>query len=199
MLPLKSSAFQIEAGCDEAGRGCLAGPVCAAAVILPSDFHSPLLNDSKKLSHKIRLKLRDEIIEKAVDFAVVMVNPEEIDRINILQASITGMHRALELLRKKPEFIAVDGNYFRPFQNIPHQTFVKGDGRFAHIAAASILAKTSRDMLMADLHREFPQYHWFTNKGYPTSDHRNAIRQFGITPHHRKSFQLLPAQLMLEI
>lgn len=199
MLPASFQQHLIEAGCDEAGRGCLAGPVCAAAVILPTDFSHPLLNDSKKLTHTVRMKLREVIMEKATTFAIALVQPEEIDRINILQASILAMHRALDQLNTQPEHIIIDGNYFRPYHNIPYATMVKGDGRFANIAAASILAKTSRDLLMEELHLQFPEYQWIKNKGYPTPTHRDAIREFGICEHHRKSFQLLPKQLSLGI
>lgn len=186
-----------EAGCDEAGRGCLAGPVAAAAVIMPEGWNHSLLNDSKKLSRKNRDILREIIEQEALYWSVVMVEAEEIDRINILQASITGMHRALDQLPVRPEIILVDGNKFRPYQDIPHRTEIKGDGRFVSIAAASILAKTHRDELMEKLHLDFPQYGWAGNAGYPTVKHRDAIRQFGVAPQHRKSFRLLPVQLAL--
>lgn len=192
-----SQGFFPEAGCDEAGRGCLAGPVCAAAVIMPEGWTHPVLNDSKQLSRKHREMLRKIIEQEALHWAVAMVSPEEIDRINILQASITGMHRALDQLPEKPALILVDGNKFRPYQNIPHRTEIKGDGRFVSIAAASILAKTHRDELMETLHSTFPEYHWNQNAGYPTKSHRTAISHFGITAHHRRSFRLLPGQLSL--
>lgn len=180
----------IEAGCDEAGRGCLCGPVACAAVILPPDFSCPGLDDSKKLSEKKREQLRPIIEEKALAWAVVMVSPEEIDEINILNASILGMHRALEALKLTPEHILVDGNRFKPFKEIPHTTVVKGDGKYMSIAAASILAKTHRDELMNRLAEEFPGYDWKINKGYPTKAHRDAIALLGLTPHHRKTFKV---------
>lgn len=186
-----------EAGCDEAGRGCLAGPVFAAAVILPPDFEHELIGDSKKLSESMRYKLRPVIEECAVAWAVGVVTAEEIDRINILNASILAMHRALEKLNVQPDFILVDGNRFKPYDKVPYSCEVKGDGRFLSIAAASILAKTYRDDYMLDIDKDFPQYLWRVNKGYPTKAHREAIREFGITPHHRKSFQLLERQLTL--
>lgn len=186
-----------EAGCDEAGRGCLAGPVCAAAVVMPAGWSHPVLNDSKQLSRKQREMLRGIIEQEALHWSVVMVDAEEIDRINILQASITGMHRALASLAVRPELILVDGNKFRPYLDIPHRTEIKGDARFVSIAAASILAKTHRDAYMETLHHEHPQYGWNKNAGYPTKAHRDAIRSFGITPFHRKSFRLLPEQLVL--
>ena len=180
----------IEAGCDEAGRGCLCGPVSCAAVILPPDFECPELNDSKQLSEKKRAALRPFIEENALAWAVVMVEAEEIDQINILQASITGMHRALDALSIRPQHILVDGNKFRPYNNIPHTTVVKGDATFMSIAAASILAKTHRDELMERLAADYPQYGWAVNKGYPTKAHRAAIAQHGPTPHHRLTFRL---------
>ena len=180
----------IEAGCDEAGRGCLCGPVACAAVILPPDFVCEELNDSKKLSEKKREELRPIIEEKALAWSVVMVSPQEIDEINILNASIIGMHRALENLKITPQHILVDGNRFKPFRNIPHTTVVKGDATYMSIAAASILAKTHRDELMAKLAEDFPGYAWEINKGYPTKAHRRAIAEFGVTPHHRKTFKL---------
>ncbi|MCH5234850.1 MAG: ribonuclease HII [Muribaculaceae bacterium] len=183
----------IEAGCDEAGRGCLCGPVACAAVILPPDFVCEELNDSKQLSEKKRDALRPLIEEKALDWSVVMVSPQEIDEINILNASIVGMHRALANLKIRPEHILVDGNRFRPFENIPHTMVVKGDATFMSIAAASILAKTHRDELMLKLAKEFPNYAWEVNKGYPTKAHRRAISELGPTPHHRKTFKLLPS------
>ena len=182
----------VEAGCDEAGRGCLAGSVYAAAVILPEDYENPLLDDSKKLTEKQRYALREVVLRDAVAWAVAMVSPEEIDRINILRASITAMHRALDQLTVRPEGILVDGNRFYPYHDIPYTTVIKGDGKLLSIAAASILAKTHRDELMRQLDSEYPQYGWAKNKGYPTPDHRAAIAQYGVTPHHRHTFQLLP-------
>lgn len=188
----------VEAGCDEAGRGCLSGPVFAAAVILSADFKHNWLTDSKQLTEKKRYELREVIIEHALAFEVGSYSPKEIDEVNILNASIFSMHRALEKLSIQPEFIIVDGNRFKPFKNIPHETIVKGDGKYLSIAAASILAKTYRDDYMLQLHEEYPMYNWKQNKGYPTKDHREAIKQFGITPYHRKSFRLLDGQLRLE-
>lgn len=182
-----------EAGCDEAGRGCLAGPVFAAAVILPKDFYHPWLNDSKQINEHRRDKLRVIIEAEAADWAVAEVSAQEIDRINILKASFLAMHRALDqLARVRPEFILVDGNRFYPYPGTPHLCVVKGDGKYAAIAAASVLAKTWRDEAMLRLHATYPEYGWAVNKGYPTAAHRDAIRQHGITPWHRKSFQLLP-------
>lgn len=182
----------LEAGTDEAGRGCLAGPVTAAAVILPPNFKLPLLNDSKKLTEKQRFALRPEIEHQAIAYAIAHVYQEEIDEINILNASIKAMHLALEQLSKKPEYIIVDGNRFKSFQEIPHQCIVKGDGKYQNIAAASVLAKTYRDDFMEKLGLEFPQYDWKKNKGYPTKKHREAIKKYGISTYHRTSFQLLP-------
>lgn len=182
---------KIEAGCDEAGRGCLAGSVYAAAVILPDGYQNELLNDSKQLSEKKRYQLREIIERDAVAWAVGIVTPEEIDQINILNASILAMHRALDQLKVRPEAIIVDGNRFKPYQKLPHTTIVKGDGKYLAIAAASILAKTYRDDYMNQLAEEYPQYDWLSNKGYPTKKHREAIKQFGITPYHRKSYNLL--------
>jgi ribonuclease HII len=182
---------KIEAGCDEAGRGCLAGSVYAAAVILPPDYQNELLNDSKQLTEKKRYQLRDIIEQDAVAWAVGIVTPQEIDRINILNASILAMHRALDQLKMRPEAIIVDGNRFKPYQQIPATTIVKGDGKYLSIAAASILAKTYRDDYMNQLALEYPQYDWLSNKGYPTKKHRDAIRQNGITPYHRRSYNLL--------
>ena len=181
----------LEAGSDEAGRGFLAGPVTAAAVILPANIHLPLLNDSKKLSEKQRYALRPEIEKQALAFAVAHVYEQEIDKINILNASIKAMHLALKQLSKKPEFIIVDGNRFKTFEDIPHECIVKGDGKYLNIAAASVLAKTYRDDFMRVLDLEFPQYDWKKNKGYPAKKHREAIKEFGITEYHRRSFQLL--------
>jgi ribonuclease HII len=182
---------KIEAGCDEAGRGCLAGSVYAAAVILPENYQNELLNDSKQLTEKKRYHLREIILRDAVAWAVGIVTPEEIDKINILNASILAMHRALDQLKVRPEAIIVDGNRFKPYQKLPHTTIVKGDGKYLSIAAASILAKTYRDDYMNELAKEYPQYDWLSNKGYPTKKHREAIRQYGITPYHRKSYNLL--------
>jgi len=182
---------KLEAGCDEAGRGCLAGSVYAAAVILPEDYHNEELNDSKQLTDKRRKQLRKIIEHDAVAWAVGIVTPEEIDKINILNASILAMHRALDQLRVRPEAVIVDGNRFKPYQDLPYTTIVKGDGKYLSIAAASILAKTYRDDYMDRLAEEYPQYDWLSNKGYPTKKHREAIRQYGITPYHRKSFNLL--------
>ena len=185
---------KIEAGCDEAGRGCLAGSVYAAAVILPDGYDNPSLNDSKRLSAAKRKRLRDEIVRDAQAWAVGVVTPEEIDHINILRASILAMHRALDQLQVRPEAIIVDGNRFQPYRDLPYTTIVKGDGKYQAIAAASILAKTFRDEYMERLAEEFPQYGWQSNKGYPTPQHREAIRQYGVTPYHRKSFDLLGSQ-----
>ena len=191
---------KIEAGCDEAGRGCLAGSVYAAAVILPEDYHNELLNDSKQLTEKKRYQLREIIENDAIAWAVGIVTPEEIDKINILNASIMAMHRALDQLKIRPEAIIVDGNRFKPYFTVqedcsrvqlPHTTIVKGDGKYLSIAAASILAKTYRDDYMNRLAEEYPQYDWLSNKGYPTKKHREAIRQYGITPYHRKTFNML--------
>ena len=190
---------KVEAGCDEAGRGCLAGSVYAAAVILPADYQNDLLNDSKQLTEKKRYQLREIIERDAIAWAVGIVTPEEIDKINILNASILAMHRALDQLKVRPEAIIVDGNRFKPYRsvvgsvtaNIPHTTIVKGDGKYLSIAAASILAKTYRDDYMDELAKEFPQYDWLSNKGYPTKKHREAIRQYGITKYHRRTFNML--------
>ena len=190
-------AHRIEAGCDEAGRGCLAGPVFAAAVILPETFQNELLNDSKQLTEKRRYALRPIIEQEALAWAVGIVTPEEIDRINILKASFLAMHRAVDQLKVRPQHLLIDGNRFTPYPEVPHTTIVKGDGTYMSIAAASILAKTYRDDYMNQLDEQFPVYHWKENKGYPTKAHREGIRQVGITPHHRKSFTLLPQQLEL--
>ena len=186
---------KIEAGCDEAGRGCLAGAVFAAAVILPSDFKNEILNDSKQLSEKKRYELRPIIEKQALAWAVGIVSPEEIDKINILNASFLAMHRAIEQLRLKPEHLLIDGNRFNTYPGIPHTVVVKGDGKYMSIAAASILAKTYRDDYMNRISEKYPEYGWDKNKGYPTKAHRNAIREKGITPFHRKTFTLLPEQL----
>lgn len=179
---------RIEAGCDEAGRGCLAGPVAAAAVILPADFHNDLLNDSKKLTERQREKLRPIIEREALAWCVVMVSADEIDKINILNASITGMHRAVDGLSIRPEHLLIDGNKFRPYPGIDHTTVVKGDGKYMSIAAASILAKTHRDEYMMRIAEQRPEYRWDKNKGYPTKDHREAILRHGICDHHRRTF-----------
>ena len=181
----------VEAGCDEAGRGCLAGAVYAAAVILPPDFHNEQLNDSKQLTDRQRRALRTVIEREAVAWAVGVVSPEEIDRINILNASFLAMHRAIDALRVPPQHLLIDGNRFRPYPGIPHTTVVKGDGKYLSIAAASILAKTCRDDYMLRLHADYPAYGWDRNKGYPTAEHRAAIRTHGQTPYHRQSFNLL--------
>lgn len=189
----------IEAGCDEAGRGCLAGSVYAAAVILPKDYRNDALNDSKRLSASRRYKLREEIMRDAVAWAVGVVTPSEIDEINILNASILAMHRAVDQLSVRPQALIIDGNRFRPYQDLPYTTIVKGDGKYQSIAAASILAKTFRDDYMKELHEQFPFYGWNRNAGYPTREHREAIREHGITPYHRKTFNLLgDGQLELE-
>lgn len=185
---------RVEAGCDEAGRGCLAGSVYAAAVILPPDYHNERLNDSKKLTARQRYALRQDIERDAVAWAVGVVTPQEIDQINILNASILAMHRALDQLQVRPEAIIVDGNRFKPYRDLPHTTIVKGDGKYLSIAAASILAKTYRDDEMVRLAQEYPDYDWQHNMGYPTRKHRDAIRQHGITPYHRRTFNLLGSE-----
>jgi ribonuclease HII len=187
-----------EAGCDEAGRGCLAGPVVAAAVILPKNFKHPVLNDSKKLSPKQRAELRDEIINSAIAWHVAFVDNEEIDEMNILRASIRAMHIAIEGLQKEPQFLLIDGNRFYSYKSIGHSTIIRGDSIYFSIAAASVLAKSHRDEYMIKIHEEFPQYGWEQNKGYPTSYHRTAILKYGITPYHRRSFSLMDTQLRLE-
>lgn len=184
----------IEAGCDEAGRGCLAGPVYAAAVILPKDFSHELLNDSKKLSEAQRLALRPIIEKEALAWAVTAVSPQEIDEINILNASIIGMHRSVDKLKLRPTALLIDGNRFKPYLGIPHKCIIKGDGKYLSIAAASVLAKTYRDDFMKDLAQQHPEYAWESNKGYPTKAHRSAIAEHGSTPHHRLSFRLLPQE-----
>lgn len=195
MLEKRIVANRLECGTDEAGRGCLAGPVTAAAVILPEHFEHDLLNDSKKLSLKQRLLLRPIIEEQAVAFAVAHIQPEKIDDINILNASILAMHKAISQLNVKPEYILVDGNKFKPYNNIEHLCVIKGDAKFMNIAAASVLAKTYRDDVMLELHNKYPVYDWINNKGYPTKKHREAIRIYGQTNYHRQSFKLLPEQL----
>lgn len=198
MLAKQFSNYVLECGTDEAGRGCLAGPVTAAAVILARDFENELLNDSKKLTEKQRAALAPIIEKEAISFHVVHLEPKIIDEINILNASIKAMQESILQLMPQPEFIIVDGNRFKPVANIPFQTIIKGDGKYLSIAAASILAKTYRDTYMNRIHEEYPMYQWNKNKGYPTQDHRDAIREFGITPYHRKSFRLLPDQLTLD-
>ena len=190
---LESHYYQgkVEAGCDEAGRGCLAGSVYAAAVIFPEDYQNAELNDSKQLTDKRRKQLREIIEHDAIAWAIGVVTPDEIDKMNILNASILAMHRALDQLKVRPEAIIVDGNRFKPYQNLPHTTIVKGDGKYLSIAAASILAKTYRDDYMDQLAQTYPQYDWLSNKGYPTKKHREAIRKYGITPFHRKTFNML--------
>lgn len=185
---------RVEAGCDEAGRGCLAGSVYAAAVILPPDYHNERLNDSKKLTARQRYALRQDVERDAVAWAVGVVTPQEIDQINILNASILAMHRALDQLQVRPEAIIVDGNRFKPYRDLPHTTIVKGDGKYLSIAAASILAKTYRDDEMVRLAQEYPDYDWQHNMGYPTRKHREAIRQHGVTPYHRRTFNLLGSE-----
>lgn len=198
LLPYLNAEL-IEAGCDEAGRGCLAGPVFAAAVILPPDFKNELLNDSKQLTEHQRYALRPVIEEQALAWAVGIVSAEEIDRINILKASFLAMHRAIDQLQVRPQHLLIDGNRFTPYPGTPHTTVVKGDGKYLSIAAASILAKTYRDDYMNTIHNEYPCYQWHKNKGYPTKAHRKAIAQFGASPHHRMSFTLLPQDLQLEL
>ena len=199
MLLKSFSNFNMECGTDEAGRGCLAGPVTAAAVILPDYFSNIILNDSKKLNEKKRDLLKPIIEAEALHFGVAHIFQEEIDAINILNATILAMHKSILKLSIKPEFIIVDGNKFKPFENIPFETIIKGDGKYLSIAAASILAKTHRDDFMNNIHEEYPMYNWKQNKGYPTKEHREAIRKYGITKYHRKSFRLLPEQLKLTL
>jgi len=188
-----------EAGTDEAGRGCLAGPVTAGAIILPKGFGNEILNDSKQLSETKRAHLRPILESEAVSFSVCHVFQDEIDEINILNASFLAMHRALDGLKHKPSFIVVDGNHFKPYPSISHEYIIKGDGKLMNIAAASVLAKTYRDEYMAKIHEEFPMYNWKKNKGYPTKEHREAIRKYGLTKYHRKSFRQLPEPLTLNI
>ena len=199
MLKLKINPHLVEVGTDEAGRGCLAGPVVAAAVILPDDFSYSDLNDSKQLNENRRLELKTIIEREAIDYAVAFVSPEEIDQLNILRASITAMHKAMDQLTQKIDFIAVDGNKFTPYKGIPFQTVIKGDATYQHIAAASILAKTYRDAYMLELHKKYPHYAWNMNKGYPTKQHRDAIIKYGTTALHRKTFRLIPEQLKLNL
>lgn len=187
----------LEAGCDEAGRGCLAGPVVAAAVILPADFRHPVLNDSKLLVEHQREELKEVIMQQAIAWAIGVVGPEEIDQINILNASIRAMHLAVAQLSCKPQHLLIDGNRFHAYDGISHTCVIKGDGKYLNIAAASVLAKTHRDQLMREMDEDYPGYGWSQNKGYPTPPHRRAIATWGVTPHHRMSFQLLPRQLSL--
>ena len=198
MLLLKFSDYTLECGTDEAGRGCLAGPVTAAAVILPGDFKSELLNDSKQLSEKTRGKLKPIIENVAVSFSITHLEPKIIDEINILNASIKAMQECVTKLNPIPNYIIVDGNRFKPINNIPYSTVIKGDSKYMSIAAASVLAKTYRDEYMNKIHEEFPMYNWKQNKGYPTKEHREAIRKHGTTKYHRMSFRLLPEQLEME-
>jgi ribonuclease HII len=190
---------KIEAGCDEAGRGCIAGPVCAAAVILPTNFHHPLLNDSKKMSEKDREILRPVIEKEAIAFGVAFIDHKEIDKINILKASFKAMHHALDKLQTMPNSLLIDGNRFVKYKEMEHYCIIKGDGKYASIAAASVLAKTYRDEFMLKLDKKHPQYKWLSNKGYPTIAHRNAVREFGLTPYHRKTFACLPRQIEMEL
>jgi ribonuclease HII len=195
-----ASAFKknlFEAGCDEAGRGCLAGPVFAAAVIFPEDYTNDALNDSKKLSEKQRIQLKEQIINDAKSWAVASVDHTEIDEINILNASVKAMHRAIDKLDIRPQYLIIDGNRFHAYENIPHSCIIKGDSKYLSIAAASILAKTFRDEYMEALHDEYPVYNWIKNKGYPTKEHREAIKRFGISAYHRRSFRLLSDQIKL--
>jgi len=188
----------LEAGCDEAGRGCIAGPVCAASVILPHHFYHPLLNDSKKLSEEARYTLRPIIESEAIAFAVAFVDHKEIDKINILQASFKAMHKAVGSMKLQPDLLLIDGNRFKPYKNIPHECIIKGDGKYASIAAASILAKTYRDDFMLRLHKKFPVYNWKQNKGYPTVTHRNAVLEHGMSSYHRQTFACIPKQLEIK-
>lgn len=199
MLQLRYSTYRFEAGTDEAGRGCLSGPVVAAAVILPHDFKHELLNDSKQLSEKNREYLRPIIEKEAISYGVAFVYQNKIDEINILNASILAMQESLDQLKTRPEFIIVDGNRFKDYKSIPHKTIVKGDSKYLSIAAASVLAKTYRDAYMLKIHAEFPVYNWAKNKGYPTKEHRDAIRENGPSTHHRMTFRLLPEQLKLNL
>ncbi|GAA4960370.1 ribonuclease HII [Algibacter aquimarinus] len=199
MLLKKFSNHLLECGTDEAGRGCLAGPVTAAAVILPKDFNNAVLNDSKQLSEKKRDLLKPIIEIDALSYGVAHVFQEDIDKINILNASILAMHKSIIKLKPQPEFIIVDGNKFKPYKDIKFETIIKGDSKYLSIAAASVLAKTYRDIYMNKIHEEFPMYNWKQNKGYPTKEHREAIKKYGITKYHRKSFRLLPEQLILDL
>lgn len=199
MLKKTFSNKILECGTDEAGRGCLAGPVTAAAVILPQTFSSQTINDSKQLNHRKRMLLKNEIENNAITFSVAHVFENEIDDINILNASINAMHNAIAKLSKTPEFIIVDGNKFKPYLDISYETIIKGDSKYLSIAAASILAKTYRDLYMEKIHQAYPMYNWNKNKGYPTKEHREAIKKYGITKYHRKSFKLLPEQYTLDL
>jgi len=199
MLKLRYSEFDLECGTDEAGRGCLAGPVTAAAILLPENFELELLNDSKQLSEKVREQLKPLLEEKAISFSVTHLSPLIIDEINILNASIKAMQECIVKLNPTPNYIIVDGNRFKPVNHIPYSTIVKGDAKYMSIAAASVLAKTYRDEYMNTIHEEFPMYNWKKNKGYPTQEHREAIRKYGTTKYHRMSFRLLPEQLKLDL
>tara|TARA_R110002049_G_scaffold122467_1_gene277325 strand:+ start:205 stop:804 length:600 start_codon:yes stop_codon:yes gene_type:complete len=199
MLLINHSRFLLECGTDEAGRGCLAGPVTAAAVILRETFKNNMLNDSKQLSESKRMLLKPIIETEALTFGVAHIFQEDIDKINILNASILAMHHSIKKLKPQPEFIIVDGNKFKPYDNIKFETIIKGDGKYLSIAAASVLAKTYRDIYMNQIHEEYPMYNWKQNKGYPTKEHREAIKKYGITKYHRKSFRLLPEQLKLDL
>ncbi|WP_242092983.1 ribonuclease HII [Aestuariivivens sediminicola] len=198
MLTRNYSGHILECGTDEAGRGCLAGPVTAAAVILPEHFNNSILNDSKQLSETKRIQLKPIIEMDSICFGVSHIDQNDIDSLNILNASILAMHKAIERLKPSPQFILVDGNRFKPFKDISHETIIKGDAKFMSIAAASVLAKTYRDLYMDKIHDEFPMYNWKKNKGYPTKEHREAIRKYGITKYHRRSFKLLPEQLKFD-
>lgn len=197
MLSARYQYEFLEAGCDEAGRGCLAGPVFAAAVILPHDFDHHLLNDSKQLTEEVRYRLRTEIEEKAIAYAVASVDNLEIDEINILNASFLAMHRAIEKLHLEPRFLIIDGNRFKKYRSIPHECIIKGDGKYFSIAAASILAKTYRDDYMMQIAAEYPEYDWHTNKGYPTTKHRETVMKIGFTPYHRRTFRVTDPQLSI--
>ena len=198
-LKTQFSSFDFECGTDEAGRGCLAGPVTAAAVILPTNFSNTVLNDSKQLSEKKRMVLKPIIEELSLSYGVQHIFEDEIDSINILNASIKAMHGSIAQLNIEPNYIIVDGNKFKPYNSIPHQTIIKGDSKYLNIAAASVLAKTYRDLYMEKIHEEFPMYNWKKNKGYPTKEHRAAIEKYGVTKYHRKSFRLLPEQYCLDL
>jgi ribonuclease HII len=198
LLPFLN-AEKIEAGCDEVGRGCIAGPVCAAAVILPNDFHHPLLNDSKKMTEKDREIVRPIIEKEAIAFGVAYIDHKEIDKINILKASFKAMHLAIDKLQTIPNSLLIDGNRFVKYKNVEHHCIIKGDGKYISIAAASVLAKTYRDEFMMKLDKKFPHYKWSSNKGYPTIAHRNAVKEFGLSSYHRKTFACLPKQLEIDL